>query len=201
MSTEEQNRPEAADEARAQEDVQADAAQEQVETGTDLEARLEQARGEAQENWDKLLRTQAELENQRRRHERDVENAHKYALERFSQALLPVKDSLEMGLSAMAEGVEQVEKLREGTELTLKMLADVMEKFGISEVDPAGEPFNPELHQAMAMQQSDAQAPNTVLHVMQKGYLLNDRLIRPAMVVVAKAGESGDSGEKVDEQA
>lgn len=201
MSTEEQNRPEAADEERPAEEVQAEAAEGPAEAGTDLEARLDEARREAQENWEKLLRTQAELENQRRRHERDVENAHKYALERFSQALLPVKDSLEMGLSAMEEGAEQVEKLREGTELTLKMLADVMEKFGISEVDPAGEPFNPELHQAMAMQESGAQAPNTVLHVMQKGYLLNDRLIRPAMVVVAKAGESGDSDETADEQA
>lgn len=196
MSKEEQNRPET--EARPGEEVQTEAEATPVEASPDLEAQLEEARREAQDNWDKLLRAQAELDNQRRRHERDVENAHKYALERFSQALLPVKDSLEMGLSAMSEGGEQVEKLREGTELTLKMLGDVMEKFGISELDPAGEPFNPELHQAMAMQESSAQAPNTVLHVMQKGYLLNDRLIRPAMVVVAKAGQSG---EKLDEQA
>lgn len=193
MSKEEQNKPESADQAHPAEGVQTDAAEESVETTPELEAELEEARRQAQDNWEKLLRAQAELENQSRRHQRDVENAHKYALERFSSALLPVKDSLEMGLAAMAEGSEQVDKLREGTELTLKMLGDVMEKFGISELDPAGEPFNPELHQAMAMQESSAQAPNTVLHVMQKGYLLNDRLIRPAMVVVAKAGEAGEN--------
>lgn len=161
----------------------------------ELETRLEEATRRAEEHWERFARVQAELENQRRRAERDLENAHKYALERFAQDLLPVRDSLEMGLVAMGEGGEQVEKLREGTELTLKMLTDVMAKFGIREVNPAGEAFNPELHQAMAMQESDQQAPNTVLHVMQKGYLLNERLIRPAMVVVAKAAESGPSTE------
>jgi molecular chaperone GrpE len=151
---------------------------------------LEEAHAKAEENWEQVLRVQAELENSQRRAKRDVENAHKFGLEKFAMELLPVKDSLEMGLAA-AEGSdhEVADKLREGTELTLKMFAAAMEKFGIQEVNPQGEPFNPEWHQAMTMQESAEHAPNTVLAVMQKGYLLNDRLLRPAMVVVSKAAE------------
>ncbi len=152
----------------------------------DLALMLEEARNKAAENWDQVLRVQAELENSRRRAQRDVESAHKYALEKFALELLPVKDSLEMGLDAASSEDANVEKLREGTELTLKMLASAMEKFGIKEVNPVGEPFDPEQHQAMTMQESEEHEPNTVIAVMQKGYLLNDRLIRPAMVVVCK---------------
>ncbi len=152
----------------------------------DLALMLEEARNKAAENWDQVLRVQAELENSRRRAQRDVESAHKYALEKFALELLPVKDSLEMGLDAASSEDANVEKLREGTELTLKMLANAMEKFGIKEVNPVGEPFDPEQHQAMTMQESEEHEPNTVIAVMQKGYLLNDRLIRPAMVVVCK---------------
>lgn len=159
----------------------------------ELKLALEDARSKADEHWNQLLRLQAELENTRRRAERDVENAHKYALERFATELLPVKDSLEMGLSAAAGDDEAVAKLREGTELTLKMLGDVMEKFGIREINPVGEPFNPEFHQAMTLQESAEHPENTVLLVMQKGYTLNERLIRPAMVVVSKAPAGGDS--------
>src|SRR5512139_1231458 len=127
------------------------------------------------------------MENLRRRAERDVESAHKYALEKFAAALLPVKDSLEMGLNAASGGEGEVlTRLKEGTELTLKMLAAALEKFGIKEVDPVGQPFNPDLHQAMTMQPSANHPANTVLAVMQKGYTLNDRLLRPAMVVVSK---------------
>lgn len=160
---------------------------------------LEDARNKADEHWNQVLRVQAEMENARRRAERDVENAHKFALERFSQDLLPVKDSLELGLAAAGEDAA-VEKLREGTELTLKMLTQVMEKFGIKEVNPVGQPFNPELHQAMSMQPSDSQPANTVLVVMQKGYTLNDRLMRPALVVVAKA-PAAPTGATIDTQA
>lgn len=152
----------------------------------DLALMLQEARNKAAENWDQVLRVQAELENSRRRAQRDVESAHKYALEKFALELLPVKDSLEMGLDAASSEDANVEKLREGTELTLKMLANAMEKFGIKEVNPVGEPFDPEQHQAMTMQESEEHEPNTVIAVMQKGYLLNDRLIRPAMVVVCK---------------
>ena len=170
-----------------------------AEGGADLQGRLAAAEARAQENWDQLLRARAEQENLRRRTERELENAHKYALERFAQELLPVRDSLEMGLAAAGAEAAQSEKLREGTELTLKMLVNAMDKFGIKEINPLNEPFNPDLHQAMAMQESAKAAPNTVITVMQKGYLLNDRLIRPAMVMVAKA--ANEKGGSVDEKA
>ena len=161
---------------------------------------LQDAQTKADQYWNQLLLTRAELDNTRRRTERDVESAHKFALEKFVRELLPVKDSLELGLAAaLGEGTE-LEKLREGMALTLKMLASAMEKFGVSEVDPKGEKFNPERHQAMAMQQSDTAEPNTVLTVYQKGYLLNDRLIRPAMVVVSSSPED-KKGPSVDERA
>lgn len=154
---------------------------------TDLAVQLEEARNKADENWNQVLRIQAELENTRRRAALDVEKAHKFALEKFAQELLPVKDSLELGLAASTSEDEAVTRLREGMELTLKMLGACMEKFGIKEINPVGEPFNPEWHQAMTMQESAAHESNTVMHVMQKGYLLNERLMRPAMVVVSKA--------------
>jgi molecular chaperone GrpE len=162
---------------------------------------LEDARAKADDHWDQLLRANAELDNARRRARQDVENAHKYALEKFAQELLPVKDSLEMGLAAASGEGESAAQLKEGTELTLKMLSAAMEKFGIKPVDPTGEPFNPELHQAMSMQESADHAPNTVMAVMQKGYQLNDRLIRPAMVVVAKAAEKRPEEGQIDEKA
>ena len=162
---------------------------------------LQDAKAKADQHWNQLLLARAELENNRRRNEREVENAHKYALEKFVRELLPVKDSLELGMAAaLGEGTE-LEKLREGMELTLKMLAGAMEKFGVSEVDPKGEKFNPERHQAMAMQESPSAEPNTVLTVYQKGYLLNDRLIRPAMVVVSAAGGGENKGPSLDERA
>lgn len=151
---------------------------------------LKEAKAKADESRDQVLRIQAELENTRRRAERDVQAAHKFALEKFVNELLPVKDSLEMGLAAASEegtAEEAVKQLREGTELTLKMLTSAMEKFGIKEINPQGQPFDPELHQAMTMQASDEHPPNTVIAVMQKGYTLNDRLMRPAMVMVSKA--------------
>jgi len=196
------------EESKSPEDEAAEAVEGQVETeteaaaaeeasGEDLAKLLEEAHAKAEENWEQVLRVQAELENSQRRAKRDVEHAHKFALEKFAQELLPVKDSLEMGLAA-AEGSdhEVADKLREGTELTLKMLGSAMEKFGIKEVNPQGEPFNPEWHQAMTMQESAEHEPNTVLTVMQKGYLLNERLLRPAMVVVSKASESPSVDEK-----
>ncbi len=152
----------------------------------ELQQELEEAQAKAEDNWNKLLRAQAELENLRKRSKRDLENAHKYAIERFVNELLPVKDSLELGVSHSGENTN-AEKLHEGMELTLKMLSQVMEKFNIEEVDPLGKPFNPDLHQAMTLQENTKLAPNTVTAVMQKGYVLNGRLIRPAMVIVSKA--------------
>ncbi len=167
----------------------------------DMVERLQQAEAELEEAREQILRLKAEMENQRRRSAREVENAHKYALERFVQELLPVIDSLEMGRDAsMAEGAT-LEKLREGTDLTLKMLLSTIDKFGIKAVHPEGEPFDPELHQAMSMLESSEHEPNTVMNVMQKGYLLNDRLVRPAMVVVSRAADTETSGTNLDEQA
>ena len=152
----------------------------------DVEKELIEARRAAQENLDRALRAQAEIENVRRRAERDLAHAHKFALERFVSELLPVKDSLELGLAASAEKGATTDGIAEGIELTLRMFEQAMEKFGIEPVDPAGDPFNPEFHQAMTMQESDTAASGTVLTVVQKGYRLNERLVRPAMVIVAK---------------
>ena len=151
-----------------------------------LEDALAEARRAAQENLDRALRAQAEIENVRRRAERDLAHAHKFALERFVSELLPVKDSLELGLAASAEKGATAAGIAEGVGLTLRMFEQAMEKFGIESIDPSGDPFNPEFHQAMTMQESDTAESGTVLTVVQKGYLLNERLVRPAMVIVAK---------------
>ena len=166
------------------EDLQAAAAE---PDHAQLAALLEDARGKADEHWDQVLRLQAEMDNMRRRTERDLANAHKFALERFTNELLPVCDSLEMGLAAFDS--ENTEKHKEGVELTLQMLNSVMEKFDIREVNPQNEAFNPDFHQAMSIQERADVEPNTVVTVVQKGYLLHDRLIRPAMVIVSKAPE------------
>ncbi len=152
----------------------------------ELKKQLEEARQTAESHWDAVLRGRAELENLRKRSERDLENAHKYGLERLVTELLPVKDSLELGLAAGDGDDDKLAKLREGMELTLKMFSAALERFGVTEINPEGETFDPEFHQAMTVQESDGQASNTVISVIQKGYLLNDRLVRPALVIVAK---------------
>ena len=155
-------------------------------TVEELTQKLEAAEQKAADNMDQLIRTRAEMENIRRRTQKDLENAHKFAIEKFVTELLSVKDSLEMGLDAAAHETT-LEKIKEGTELTLNMLKQVFEKFNVVEVHPQNDKFNPEHHQAMSMQESADHQPNTVMAVMQKGYLLNDRLVRPAMVMVSKA--------------
>ncbi len=173
---------------------------------------LQDAQAKADEYWNQLLRVKAELENFQRRAERDLENAHKFALENFVRELLPVIDSLELGLAAAREEGADLAKVVEGIDLTLKMLQGAVEKFGVQAVNPAGEKFDPERHQAMTTQPSEEVAPNTVLDVYQKGYLLNDRLIRPAMVVVSQGGkkqqesqqgaqEGGEKSPTIDELA
>ena len=147
----------------------------------------DELQAKADANWEKYLRAAAEVENIRKRATRDVENAHKYALERFAGELLAVRDSLEMGLAAGEDA--DVETLRQGKEATLKQLATIMERFGVEEVDPQGEPFDPTLHEAMTMQPSADVEPGSVLTVFQKGYALNGRLLRPARVVVAALAE------------
>ena len=188
------------DETRPQNET-SDAPELEADSIEELQAKLTEAEAQAQENWEKLLRVNAEMDNLRRRTERELENAHKYALERFAQELLAVRDSLEMGVAAAEQEEASVEKIKEGTELTLKMLESAMDKFNIQPIEPMGEPFNPELHQAMSMVEMPDKAPNTVINVMQKGYLLNDRLIRPAMVMVSKAPAADDKGGNLDEQA
>jgi len=159
----------------------------------DLVAEIEELRKKAEENWDRYLRAAAEVENVRKRASRDVENAHRFALENFGRELLAVKDSLEMGLEAAASADAQ--SLREGSEATLKLLATTLERFGIETVDPAGEPFDPELHEAMTVQPSKQAEPGSVLTVIQKGYSLNGRLLRPARVIVAAEPANGSSGD------
>ena len=153
-----------------------------------LKEELELAKKEAVTARDDMLRAHAEAENVRKRAERDVTAAHKFGLERFIGSLVPVKDSMDLGLSAL-EATSDVQAIREGMELTSKMLDDALEKNGVVAIDPTGDAFDPELHQAMTMQPSSEAAPGTVLSCMQKGYVLNERLVRPAMVVVAKAIE------------
>jgi molecular chaperone GrpE len=153
----------------------------------DLQARLEAAEQKAAENWDKCLRATAELENVRRRVEREAATLQKYALERFLAELIAVNDSFELGLKAIAGETEETRKHLEGLQLTHKQLWTTLERYGVSAVDPQGQPFNPELHEAVSMVESADVPANHVLTVMQKGYRLHDRLLRPAMVVVARA--------------
>jgi molecular chaperone GrpE len=157
-----------------------------VDELTSVKAALEAAEARANEGRDQALRAMAELENVRKRATRDVENAHKYALEKFAGELIGVKDSLEMGLGVQNASIDD---LRSGSDATLKLLAKAFEKAGVLEVQAEGQPFNPEFHEALAMVPAPDKTPNTVINVIQKGYLLNGRLVRPARVIVAKAPE------------
>lgn len=149
--------------------------------------RLADAEAATQQAKNDYLRVQAEMQNLRRRTEQDIEKAHKYGLERFSNELLPVMDNLERGLES-ASGSEDatVQAIYDGVELTLKSFIDCFKRFNIEPIDPLGEPFDPQLHQAMSMQENPEVEPNTVIAVMQKGYTLHGRVIRPAMVMVSK---------------
>ncbi len=172
------------DESAAEMETDSDVAEGSAE---DLVNLLEMARAKADEHYDQMIRAHAELENLKRRHARDLENVHKYALDKFVAELLGVWDSLELGHNAAQDETADVSKLREGTELTLKMLSDAMGKFGVEQIDPLNEVFNPELHQAMSMQPRADVPANIVVAVVQKGYTLNGRLVRPAMVMVSQA--------------
>ena len=172
------------------------------DTNTDQDISLEQALEKlaqaelaAQKAHDDLLRVQAEMQNLRRRTEQDIEKAHKYGQEKFSAELLSVMDNLERALdAASAHENEAVKAIYDGVDLTLKSFSDCFSKFNIEAVDPLGEPFDPALHQAMSMQENPDVEPNTIIAVMQKGYTLHGRVIRPAMVMVAKG-----SSPKLDE--
>jgi molecular chaperone GrpE len=152
----------------------------------ELEAKYEEANQKATQHWERLLRMQADMDNSQRRVERDIANAHKYALEKFVLELLPVVDNLERSLQTSVEEHSGNDVL-EGIKLTLKMFQSALEKFEVVQVNPAGAPFDPEFHQAVSAVVDASVKPNTVINVLQNGYLLNNRLIRPALVIVAKA--------------
>lgn len=190
MSSKEQNTPN----EQVSDEIQQDQQPANAETATEvdprderiaqLEAELTQAQGGVREAQ---LRAQAEIENIRRRAEMDVEKAHKFALEKFANELLPVIDSLERALEVADKENTELASMIEGIELTLKSLLGAVRKFGVEVVGETRVPFNPDLHQAMSMMESDEVEPNHVLMVMQRGYTLNGRLLRPAMVAVSKA--------------
>ena len=168
-------------------------------SGDDLVARVQALEEQLATAQDQSLRVAADLQNVRRRAEQDVEKAHKFALEKFANDLLPVVDSLERGLELSSPDDEAIKAVREGMELTLKLFHDTLKRYQLEAIDPHGAPFNAEHHQAMAMQESTSVEPNSVLKVFQKGYLLNGRLLRPAMVVVSKA--PAEAPPSIDEQA
>ncbi|MEP1214119.1 MAG: nucleotide exchange factor GrpE [Marinobacter sp.] len=164
------------------------------------ESEVEALKAQAQEFQEQMLRSQAEMQNVRRRAEIDVEKAHKFALEKFVKELLPVADSLEKAVES-TEGHEDagelVASIREGVEMTLNLFMNSLGKFNVEQLNPLGEPFDPQQHEAMSMVPAPNAEPNSVVAVVQKGYMLNERLVRPAMVVVAKA----EDAPKIDEQA
>ncbi|MEZ8018731.1 nucleotide exchange factor GrpE [Vibrio splendidus] len=163
-----------------------DAADEQESKIAQLEAALLSSESKVKEQQDSVLRAKAEVENMRRRTEQEVDKARKYALNKFAEGLLPVIDNLERAVQAADAENEAVKPILEGVELTHKTFVDTVAKFGLTEINPEGEAFNPEYHQAMSIQESPDHESNTVMFVMQKGYELNGRVIRPAMVMVAK---------------
>ncbi len=182
--------------AKEQEGAEAGATDADPPSPEDEIARL---REELEQASDSALRAQAEAQNAKRRAEQEVERARKYALERFVGELLPVVDNLERALESASGDEEVVKPIAEGVELTLKSFQNALQKYNVEAVDPQGEPFDPQLHQAMSQVENPDVEPNTVIAVMQKGYTLNGRLVRPAMVMVSKqaAGASGS----IDEHA
>ena len=175
--------PDAPAETAAREELPVATPEQEIEN---LRSELAAVNAKAEAHWSEYLAARAEMDNVRRRAERDLVNAHRFALEKFFAELLPVRDSLEMGIQAAVEGADFA-KLREGSEMTLRMLAAAMGKFGLVELDPAGQKFNPDQHEALAMAPVPGVEPNHVVQVVQKGYVLNERLVRPAKVIVAKA--------------
>ena len=154
----------------------------------ELREALASLRGEMDRYRDEALRARAEVDNARKRAQRDVEAAHKFGLERLVDALVPVKDSLDLGLDA-AQTATDIKPLQEGMALTQQMFQAALEKIGVVAIDPTGARFDPERHQAMMMEASTVAEPGSVLRVLQRGYALHDRVVRPAMVIVAKAPE------------
>lgn len=173
------------------------------ETSTDAGSNISEVdalRAQAEEAQEQLLRAHAEMQNVRRRAENDVEKAHKFALEKFVKELLPVVDSLEKAVESTegsASAGELVASIRQGVEMTLSLFISSLRKFNVEQLNPMGEPFDPQQHEAMSVVPAPNAEPNSVVAVVQRGYLLSGRVIRPAMVVVAKAVDTP----KIDEQA
>ncbi len=157
-----------------------------ISTDDDLQAQLEEAQKSAKDSYEKVIRAQAEMENMKRRNAIDLENAHKFALDNFAKALLEVKDSLTMGLKTAKEESATIESILEGLEMTDKVFLSTLAKFSIESINPIDETFNPEYHEAVTMVPMPDKKSNTVLEVVQVGFTLNGRLIRPAMVVVVQ---------------
>jgi molecular chaperone GrpE len=178
-----------------QETLEAETASDDLPDVTQLQDQLTQLQEALATANDQVLRTQAEAQNTRRRAELDVEKAHKFALDKFTNELLPVVDSLELALQSTEIKEASVEAIHAGVEMTLKMLVGALGKFRIAQINPEGEPFDPQYHQAVSVVENPEVEPNSVIAVMQKGYTLNDRLVRPAMVMVSKAAP------KIDEKA
>lgn len=155
----------------------------------ELLKKLDEADQKANQNWERFLRAQAENENLQRRAKRDVAEAEQYALKKFVAELIPIVDSLELCISNAHTSKEAAKSVLEGVELTLKMFHTAMEKFGITQINPLNEPFDPEFQQAISIQVDPKVKPGTVVSVLQKGYTLNNRLVRPALVVVSKDKE------------
>lgn len=199
MSTDE-NRNEHEELNEALEAAKEEAQAAEGEAGDNETSEVEALQAQVQEFQEQMLRSQAEMQNLRRRAEIDVEKAHKFALEKFVKELLPVADSLEKAVESTEghdESGELVASIREGVEMTLSLFMSSLKKFNVEQINPVGAPFDPQHHEAMSMVPAPDAEPNSVVAVVQKGYLLNGRVVRPAMVVVAKA----EDAPKIDEQA
>jgi len=174
------------DEKAHLEDVVPEAVRSEDEGEEPIEKQLAKAQETIKDYWEQMMRLRAEIDNNRKRAERDLENAHKYALKNFVEELLPIIDSMEMGQAAAVAENATLESIREGSTMTMNMFIQALERNGLEQIDPLGEKFDPEKHQAISMVEGANAESNSVIEVMQKGFSLNDRLVRPAMVVVAK---------------
>lgn len=192
---EEQNEPES-DEALTE------ATEAETDPLQELKQEVEEAREEAKKNWDLYLRERADLENARKRHQRDREEAIRFANDRLLKEMVPVLDNLERAVGHAEQGNDDSQGLLEGVNMTINQFRKVLEDFGVKPINALGEDFDPNLHQAMGQVESKEQAPNTVVSEFQKGYLLHDRLLRPSLVMVAKAptGEKEDQGTEITEE-
>ncbi|MEN8688038.1 MAG: nucleotide exchange factor GrpE [Desulfuromonadales bacterium] len=177
-------------------------AEEAADPLQELKQAIENAKQEASKNWDLYLRERADLENARKRHQRDREEAIRFANDQLLKEMIPVLDNLERAVGHAEQGEDDNQGLLEGVNMTISQFRKVLEDFGVKPINALGADFDPNLHQAMGQVESEDQAPNTVVSEFQKGYLLNDRLLRPSLVMVAKApnGEANEQGSKINEE-